>query len=69
METGKLTREATWEDMSEVMRGVAEEVVGRESKTNDIAMSACVPQGSPVEQKDVWPRVTRDSIFFLSKRS
>ena len=33
MEASKLTKEATWEKKSEVMRGVAEEVVGRESKT------------------------------------
>ena len=33
VETGKLTREATWKK-TEVMRGVAEKVVGRESKTN-----------------------------------
>ena len=42
METGKLTREATWEDISEVMRGVAEEAVGRESRTNDMpCLRAC----------------------------
>ena len=42
METGKLTREATWEKNSEVMRGVAEEVVGRESKTNGMpCLRAC----------------------------
>ena len=42
METGKLTREVTWEKISEVMRGVAEEVVGRESKTNDMpCLRAC----------------------------
>ena len=49
METGKLTREATWEDISEVMRGVAEEVVGRESKTNDMPCLRACRKGSPVD--------------------
>ena len=36
METGELKEEVTWENITEVMRGVAEEAVGRESKTNDV---------------------------------
>ena len=42
VETGKLTREVTWEKNLEVMRGVAEEVVGRGWKTNDMpCLRAC----------------------------
>ena len=42
METGELKTEVTWENISEVMRGVTEKVVGRGSKTNDMpCLRAC----------------------------
>ena len=42
VEAGELKENATWENIAEVMRGVAERVVGREPRTNDMpCLRAC----------------------------